>query len=83
MQANIGQKRQQLLKEHFDLDPCQVFAYTAVWAFETESRVLIGCEAVGWPLVNAFCAMKKAEIERFRTYVTEWELNEYAWHLIY
>ena len=39
------------------------------------------CEALGWPLVNAFCAMKYVEIERFRTYVTEWEVNEYAWHL--
>lgn len=34
------------------------------------------------PLVNAFCAMKEAEIERFRIYVTEWELNEYAWAFI-
>jgi glutamine synthetase len=39
------------------------------------------CEAVGWPLVNCFCAMKEVELERFRTYVTEWELNEYVWHL--
>ena len=39
------------------------------------------CEAVGWPLINAFCAMKEVEMERFRTHVTEWELNEYAWHL--
>jgi glutamine synthetase len=38
-------------------------------------------EAIGAPLLNAFCAMKEVEIERFRTYVTEWELREYAWHL--
>lgn len=38
-------------------------------------------EAIGEPLINAFCAMKEIEIERFRTYVTEWELREYAWHL--
>ncbi|HVU70590.1 MAG TPA: glutamine synthetase family protein [Ktedonobacteraceae bacterium] len=37
--------------------------------------------AIGAPLLNAFCAMKEVEIERFRTYVTEWELREYAWHL--
>lgn len=37
--------------------------------------------ALGEPLINAFCAMKEVEIERFRTYVTEWELREYAWHL--
>ncbi len=36
---------------------------------------------IGAPLLNAFCAMKEVEIERFRTYVTEWELREYAWHL--
>lgn len=38
-------------------------------------------EALGAPLLNAFCAMKEVEVERFRTYVTEWELREYAWHL--
>lgn len=39
------------------------------------------CAALGWPIVNAFCAMKEAEVARFRTYVTDWETNEYAWHL--
>lgn len=39
------------------------------------------CIAIGEPLIRAFCAMKEAEIERFRTAVTDWELSEYAWHL--
>jgi glutamine synthetase len=38
-------------------------------------------EAMGWPLVDAFCALKSAEAEQFRRAVTDWELNEYAWHL--
>ena len=38
-------------------------------------------EAMGWPLVEGFCALKRAEAEQFRRAVTDWELNEYAWHL--
>jgi glutamine synthetase len=37
--------------------------------------------SMGWPLVDAFCALKDAEAEQFRRAVTDWELNEYAWHL--
>jgi glutamine synthetase len=37
--------------------------------------------AMGAPLVDAFCALKSAEAEQFRRAVTDWELNEYAWHL--
>jgi glutamine synthetase len=39
------------------------------------------CEKVGESLIKAFHAMKKTEIERFQNYVTDWELNEYMWHL--
>jgi len=39
------------------------------------------CDLIGKPLVNAYTAMKEAELERFRTYVTDWEFNEYAFHL--
>ena len=39
------------------------------------------CEAIGAPLVNAYGAMKAVEAERFRTFVTDWEVNEYVWHL--
>jgi len=38
-------------------------------------------EAMGCPLVEGFCALKRAEAEQFRCAVTDWELNEYAWHL--
>ncbi|HEU0003472.1 MAG TPA: glutamine synthetase family protein [Ktedonobacteraceae bacterium] len=39
------------------------------------------CEGIGKPLVEAFCAMKRVEVERYRTYITDWERNEYLWHL--
>jgi glutamine synthetase len=47
-------------------------------ALQADARL---CELLGEPFVNAYVAMKSAEIERFRVQVTEWELNEYAWHL--
>ena len=39
------------------------------------------CEALGPELVQAYLALKEHEIERFRTSVTDWEFNEYAYHL--
>jgi glutamine synthetase len=39
------------------------------------------CEALGPELIQAFVALKEHEIERFRTHVTDWEFNEYAYHL--
>ena len=39
------------------------------------------CEALGPELVQAFVAVKEHEVERFRTAVTDWEFNEYAYHL--
>jgi glutamine synthetase len=38
-------------------------------------------DALGAELVKAFVALKEHEIERFRTSVTDWEFNEYAYHL--
>ncbi len=38
-------------------------------------------DAVGKPLVDAFCAVKAVEIERYRLHISEWEMSEYAWHL--
>jgi glutamine synthetase len=38
-------------------------------------------EAIGRPIVSAFCALKAAEADRFRRVVTDWELSEYVWHL--
>jgi len=39
------------------------------------------CDAIGAPLIRAFAAMKRIEIERFHTTVTDLERNEYFWHL--
>ncbi|WP_232698559.1 glutamine synthetase family protein [Brevibacillus daliensis] len=39
------------------------------------------CELIGTPMINAYTAMKRVELERFRTYVTDWEMNEYVYHL--
>jgi glutamine synthetase len=37
--------------------------------------------AMGAPLIDAFSALKMAEADQFRRAVTDWELQEYAWHL--
>ena len=39
------------------------------------------CDALGPELVQAFLAIKEHELERYRTSVTDWEWNEYAYHL--
>ena len=39
------------------------------------------CEALGQALVEAFCAVKESELQRFHAAVTDWEVREYAWHL--
>jgi len=39
------------------------------------------CSLIGEQMVNAFTAMKRVEAERFRQYVTDWEFNEYVYHL--
>lgn len=36
---------------------------------------------IGAALVDAFLLLKEAEIKRFNAYVTNWEINEYIWHL--
>ncbi len=38
-------------------------------------------EALGQALVEAFCAVKESELQRFQAAVTDWEVREYAWHL--
>ncbi len=38
-------------------------------------------EALGQALVEAFCAVKESELQRFHAAVTDWEVREYAWHL--
>jgi len=39
------------------------------------------CGLIGAPMVDAFTGMKRVEFERFRQYVTDWEFNEYVYHL--
>jgi glutamine synthetase len=39
------------------------------------------CEALGPELVQAYTALKEHELERYRTSVSDWEFNEYAYHL--
>lgn len=39
------------------------------------------CESLGSGWIQAFTAVKRQEIERFNTYVTDWEFQEYAHHL--
>ena len=38
-------------------------------------------QALGQALVEAFCAVKESELQRFHAAVTDWEVREYAWHL--
>lgn len=39
------------------------------------------CDAMGPELVQAFIALKKDELERFRLHVTDWEFKEYSYQL--
>ncbi|BAU27835.1 glutamine synthetase [Aneurinibacillus soli] len=39
------------------------------------------CDLIGNAMVMAYTAVKRTEIERYQTYVTDWELNEYVYHL--
>jgi len=38
-------------------------------------------DALGGPLVDTFRVIKAAELERFRTWVTDWEFAEYSHRL--
>jgi len=39
------------------------------------------CDAIGPEIIQNFTTIKLNEVERFRTHVTEWEFNEYSYHL--
>jgi glutamine synthetase len=39
------------------------------------------CNAIGPEIIQNFLAVKKNEEERFRTAITDWEFNEYFYHL--
>jgi glutamine synthetase len=54
------------------------YLHEAVTALE-EDEVL--CDLLGPSFVKAFAAVKRLESQRFRSHVTDWEFNEYAFHL--
>ena len=39
------------------------------------------CEAIGPEIIRNYSTMKLAEAERFRTHVSNWEFQEYSYHL--
>ena len=59
-------------------DTVPLYMRDAIAAFK-EDEVL--CEAIGPEIVQNILALRENEVERFRTHVTEWEFNEYAYHL--
>ncbi|WP_020588814.1 glutamine synthetase family protein [Desulfobacter curvatus] len=38
-------------------------------------------DAIGSPLINNFLSMKTAEVEAYRTNVTDWEVDYYSYHM--
>jgi glutamine synthetase len=54
------------------------YLHEAVAALEND-KVL--CELIGPEIIQNHVVMKQAEAEKFRTHVTQWEFNEYAYHL--
>jgi glutamine synthetase len=38
-------------------------------------------DLLGEPFVNAFLAYKRDEVERFRSWITDWEFHEYTYHI--
>ncbi|MFI5952959.1 glutamine synthetase family protein [Cryptosporangium sp. NPDC051539] len=47
-------------------------------ALEADADV---ADLLGQPFVAAFLAYKRDEIERFRTWITDWEFQEYTYHI--
>lgn len=54
------------------------YLHEAVEALEEDEFL---CQALGPAFVKAFAAVKRLESQRFRAHVTDWEFNEYAFHL--
>ena len=52
--------------------------HDALDALEADEHMV---EAMGPELVSTFVTMKRFEIERYRSYVSEWDLDEYLHHL--
>lgn len=51
---------------------------SALDALEADTEFV---DVLGKPFVDAFLAYKRDEIEKFRSYVTDWEFREYTYHL--
>ncbi|MFV0461245.1 MAG: glutamine synthetase family protein [Actinomycetales bacterium] len=51
---------------------------TALDALEGDAEF---ADLLGKPFVNSFVAYKRDEIERFRSWITDWEFEEYTYHL--
>ena len=54
------------------------YLHEAIAALEEDEFL---CGALGPAFVKAFAAVKRLESQRFRQHVTDWEFNEYAFHL--
>ncbi|HBY94390.1 MAG: glutamine synthetase family protein [Ardenticatenaceae bacterium] len=54
------------------------YLHEAIRALEADEVL---CQMMGPAFVKAFGAVKRLESDRFRAYVTDWEFNEYAFHL--
>ena len=50
----------------------------ALEALEADRELV---EVIGEPFVNLFLAYKRDEIERFNSWITDWEFHEYTYHL--
>ncbi len=50
----------------------------ALDALEADAAMV---EVLGSPFVNSFTAYKRDEIERFNSWITDWEFDEYTYHL--
>ena len=51
---------------------------TALDALEQDTEL---ADLLGEPFVKAFLAYKRDEVERFRTWITDWEFHEYTYHI--
>lgn len=54
------------------------YLHEAIEALEADEVL---CQMMGPAFVKAFGAVKRLESDRFRAHVTDWEFNEYAFHL--
>jgi len=54
------------------------YLHEAITALEEDEAL---GSLLGQPFIKAFAAVKRLESQRFRAHVTDWEFNEYAFHL--